>query len=60
VADDEDAEFRKKVIADNKGKVTPLNAEQLKAWRMAMQPVWKQFEGEIGADLIQAAQKANK
>ncbi len=37
-----------------------MNAEQLKAWRTAMQPVWKQFEGEIGADLIQAAQKANK
>jgi C4-dicarboxylate-binding protein DctP len=60
VANDEDAEFRKKVIADNKAKVVPLNAEQQKAWRTAMQPVWKQFEGEIGADLIQAAQKANK
>ena len=60
VANDEDAEFRKKVIADNKGKVVPMNAEQLKAWRTAMQPVWKQFEGEIGVDLIQAAQKANK
>ena len=60
VANEEDAEFRKKVIADNKAKVVPLNAEQQKAWRTAMQPVWKQFEGEIGADLIQAAQKANK
>jgi C4-dicarboxylate-binding protein DctP len=60
VANDEDGNFRAKVIADNKAKVTPLNAEQQKAWRMAMQPVWKQFEGEIGADLIQAAQKANK
>jgi C4-dicarboxylate-binding protein DctP len=60
VANDEDGNFRAKVIADNKAKVTPLNAEQLKAWRTAMQPVWKQFEGDIGADLIQAAQKANK
>ncbi len=60
VANEEDAEFRKKVIADNKAKVVPLTAEQQKAWRTAMQPVWKQFEGEIGADLIQAAQKANK
>ena len=60
VANEEDAEFRKKVMADNKAKVVPLNAEQQKAWRTAMQPVWKQFEGEIGADLIQAAQKANK
>jgi C4-dicarboxylate-binding protein DctP len=60
VANDEDAEFRKKVIADNKAKVLPMSAEHLKAWRTAMQPVWKQFEGEIGSDLIQAAQKANK
>ncbi len=60
VANDEDAEFRKKVIADNKAKVLPMSAEHLKAWRAAMQPVWKQFEGDIGSDLIQAAQKANK
>ena len=60
VANDEDANFRAKVIADNKAKVMPLNAEQLKAWRTAMQPVWKKFEGDIGADLIQAAEKANK
>jgi C4-dicarboxylate-binding protein DctP len=25
-----------------------------------MKPVWKKFEGEIGADLIKAAEKANK
>jgi len=25
-----------------------------------MLPVWKQFEGEIGADLIKAAQAANQ
>ena len=60
VADEEDANFRKKVIADNKAKVLPLSKENQAAWRAAMQPVWKQFEGEIGANLIQAAQKANK
>ncbi len=60
VADDEDANFRAKVIADNKAKVLPMSKEHLTAWRTAMQPVWKKFEGDIGADLIQAAQKANK
>ncbi|MFT7401901.1 MAG: C4-dicarboxylate-binding protein DctP [Hydrogenophaga sp.] len=60
VANDEDANFRAKVIADNKGKVLPMSKEHLSAWRTAMQPVWKQFESEIGADLIQAAQKSNK
>ena len=60
VAFDEDVAFRAKVIADNKAKVLPMSKEHLAAWRTAMQPVWKKFEGEIGADLIQAAQKANK
>ncbi len=60
VAFDEDVAFRNKVIAENKAKVLPMSKEHLAAWRTAMQPVWKKFEGEIGADLIQAAQKANK
>ena len=60
VADEEDANFRAKVIADNKAKVLPMSKEHLAAWRTAMQPVWKQFEGDIGADLIKAAQMANK
>jgi len=60
VANEEAANFRAKVIADNKAKVLPMSKEHLSAWRTTMQPVWKQFEGEVGADLIQAAQKANK
>jgi C4-dicarboxylate-binding protein DctP len=60
VAFDEDAAFREKVIADNKAKVLPMNKEHLQAWRVAMQPVWKQFEGEIGKDLMDAALRANK
>jgi C4-dicarboxylate-binding protein DctP len=30
------------------------------AWRKAMEPVWKKFEGDIGRDLIDAALKSNK
>lgn len=60
VAFDEDMDFRKKVIADNKAKVLPMSKEHLAAWRTAMQPVWKKFEGDIGKDLIDAALKANK
>ncbi len=52
--------FRKKVIADKKAEVLPMTKEQLAAWRKAMQPVWKRFEGEIGADLIEAALKSNQ
>ena len=37
------------------GKINELTANQRKQWVDAMKPVWKQFEGEIGADLIAAA-----
>jgi len=60
VAFDEDAAFREKVVKDNKAKVLPMSKEHLTAWRTAMQPVWKKFEGDIGKDLIDAAQKANQ
>ena len=37
------------------GKINELTADQRKQWVNAMKPVWKQFENEIGADLIAAA-----
>ncbi|NCX65252.1 MAG: C4-dicarboxylate ABC transporter, partial [Proteobacteria bacterium] len=37
------------------GKINELTADQRKQWVDAMKPVWKQFENEIGADLIAAA-----
>ncbi len=60
VAFEEDMAFRDKVIKDNKAKVLPMNKEHLVAWRTAMQPVWKQFEGDIGKNMIDAALRANK
>ena len=41
------------------GTIRELTPEQRKAWVEAMKPVWAQFEDEIGADLIDAASKAN-
>ncbi|MBY0411334.1 MAG: TRAP transporter substrate-binding protein [Burkholderiaceae bacterium] len=52
--------FREKVIADKKAEVVPMTKEQKMAWRTAMKPVWTKFEGEIGKNLIDAAQRANK
>jgi C4-dicarboxylate-binding protein DctP len=60
VAFDEDDDFRRKVIADKKAQVVAMTPAQLKAWREAMQPVWKQFEGEIGKNIVDAAIRANK
>jgi len=51
---------RAKVLASGRTTVHTLTPEQRAAWRDAMAPVWKQFEGEIGAGLIRAAQAANR
>jgi C4-dicarboxylate-binding protein DctP len=42
-------------ILDSGGKINTLTPEQRQQWVDAMKPVWEQFEGEIGADIIQAA-----
>jgi len=52
-------ENRQKIL-DAKGTVRTLDAGQRQAWKEAMQPVWKKFEKQIGADLLQAAQSFNK
>jgi len=60
MAGDFDKRDRQKIVEAGKAKIQTLSAEDLAAWRKAMEPVWKKFEPGIGADLIQAAQKANK
>ena len=41
------------------GVVRDLSPEQRQAWVDAMMPVWAQFEGDVGADNIAAAQAIN-
>jgi len=50
---------RKKIAEAGKARIQPLSKEDVAAWRKAMEPVWKKFEGEIGRDLIDAALKSN-
>ena len=45
----------KKLIIEAGGVVRTLTAEQRQQWVDAMKPVWKQFEGDIGADVIEHA-----
>lgn len=45
-------------ILDNGGTIRTLSPEQRAKWVEAMKPVWKQFESEIGADIIKAAADA--
>lgn len=65
VADDYNArstainEDNKKKIIDAGGEVRSLTPEQRKMWVDTMSPVWDQFRGDIGQDLIDAAVAAN-
>ncbi|WP_418316632.1 TRAP transporter substrate-binding protein [Piscinibacter sakaiensis] len=60
IAYDEGESFKKKIMDDKKAEILKLSKEEVAQWRAAMKPVWAKFEGEIGKDLIEAAQKSNK
>ena len=49
-------EANKQKIIEAGGVVRTLTPEQRQAWIDALKPVWKKFEGDIGADMIAAAQ----
>ena len=53
-----DADNRQAVL-DAGGVIRELTEEQRAAWVDAMKPVWEQFEGDVGADNIAAAQEIN-
>jgi C4-dicarboxylate-binding protein DctP len=53
------ADAKRKIIASGVTSIHELDAKQRAAWRTAMAPVWRKFEGEIGRRLIDAARRAN-
>lgn len=50
---------RQKII-DAGTPVRKLSDAERAAWVKALKPVWDKFEGDVGADVIAAAQKANE
>lgn len=60
MAEDLNQADRKKIADANKARIQTLTKDDIAAWRKAMEPVWKKFEGDIGRDLIDAALKSNK
>lgn len=48
-------EAAKQEVINAGSEVRQLTDEQRAAWVEAMKPVWKKFEGDIGAELIEAA-----
>ena len=51
---------RERIARTSGTQILELSDAQRDAWRVAMQPVWKEFEGVIGADIIKAAQTVNR
>ncbi|AMB84708.1 C4-dicarboxylate ABC transporter [Pseudomonas agarici] len=51
---------KQKIIDAKTSELIELTPQERTQWREAMKPVWKKFEGEIGADLINAADKSNQ
>ncbi len=54
------SEDRQKIIDSKRSQVIELTDEQRAQWVEVMKPVWKQFEDEIGKELIDAAYASNK
>lgn len=54
------ARDRARIAASGKTRLITLTPEQRAAWREAMLSVWKQYEAEIGADVIRAALAVNR
>ncbi|MDY3331508.1 MAG: TRAP transporter substrate-binding protein [Pelistega sp.] len=51
---------KQKIVDAGTTEIITLTPEERAQWRDAMRPVWKKFEDQIGADLISAAEAANK
>ncbi len=51
---------RQAIIDSGRSEVITLKPEERAKWVAVMKPVWKQFEGQIGKELIDAAYAANQ
>jgi C4-dicarboxylate-binding protein DctP len=60
VAREKAIEDKIKIAESGRTEIIELTPEQRELWVEAMQPVWKKFEDEIGADLIEAAYQSNE
>jgi C4-dicarboxylate-binding protein DctP len=60
LADELNEGDKQRIIAAKTSEIIQLTPAQRAMWVAAMKPVWKEFEGQIGADLIKAAEAANQ
>ena len=59
VATEKDMSDRQLIVDSKRSEIITLSPEERAQWVEAMKPVWKQFEEEIGKDLIDAAYASN-
>jgi len=60
VANDKAMADKQAIIDSGRSKVIVLSDDDRQQWIESMKPVWKQFEKEIGPELIQAAVASNQ
>ncbi|WP_010321535.1 TRAP transporter substrate-binding protein [Marinobacterium stanieri] len=60
ISADKAAEDRQAIIDSGRSEVIEISDAERQQWVEAMKPVWKEFEDEIGADLIEAAVQSNQ
>jgi len=53
-------EDKQHIIDSGKSQITVLTPEQQASWQAAMRPVWDEFRGRIGPELVEAALAAAK
>ena len=51
---------KQRILDAKTTEIMTLTPEERNAWRDKMKPVWSKFEGDIGTDLIKAAEASNK
>lgn len=59
IAATQDLEDRQRILDSRRSEIITLTDAERNLWVDAMKPVWKQFEDEIGKDLIDAAYSSN-
>jgi len=59
VAAEKDMSDKQRIIDSKRSEIITLTPEERAQWVEVMKPVWKQFEEEIGKDLIDAAYASN-
>ncbi len=59
IAAEKDLEDRQNIIDSKRSEIIMLSDAERSQWVEAMKPVWQQFEGEIGKDMIDAAYQSN-